>query len=126
VLVNISKGERKLQIKSPISGEIQKLNPVLVNNEGVINADPYEKGWLSMIKPVNWKEETNDFLIEDEAVEWSKEELLKCKDFIAGTVQISADGVGQVVLQEGGELTDFPLAEMPTEVWTKFQEEFLD
>jgi hypothetical protein len=34
--------------------------------------------------------------------------------------------MSMVVLQEGGELSDNPLSEMPNEVWREFQNQFLD
>ncbi len=126
LLAMVSSGDRKLKIASPISGKIQKLNVAVSGKEGLINSDPYGKGWLCMVRPENWKAEISDCRMDDEAIEWSQEELVRCKDFMARAVQLINQGSPSVVLQEGGELVDFPLADMPGEVWNKFQNEFLD
>jgi glycine cleavage system H protein len=126
LIATVSKGDRKLKIASPISGKIQKLNAAVKEKEGLINTDPYGKGWICKVKPENWKAEISDCKMDDEAVKWSQEELTRCKDFMAEAVHLINQGSPSVVLQEGGELVDFPLAEMPGEVWNKFQKEFLD
>ncbi len=126
LIAMVTKDDRQLKIASPVSGEIRRLNEKLAQKEGLINLDPYGKGWMLKVKPENWKEETNGYKMDEEAVEWSKEELLRCKDFLATTAQHTTGGTAEVVLQAGGELTDFPLEEMPPEVWNKFQQEFLD
>jgi glycine cleavage system H protein len=126
LIATVSKDNRKLEITSPISGEIQKLNSAVAEKEGLINVDPYGKGWICKVKPENWKAEISECKMDDEAVEWSQSELLRCKDFMAEAVQLINKGTSTVILQEGGELTDFPLEDMPGEVWNKFQKEFLD
>jgi glycine cleavage system H protein len=126
LIATVTNGDRKLKIASPISGEIRKLNADVKEKEGLINTDPYGKGWICKVKPENWKTEINDCKMDEEAVAWSNEELVRFKDFMAEAAQLINKGSSHVVLQEGGELTDFPLAEMPGEVWNKFQKEFLD
>jgi glycine cleavage system H protein len=126
LIATVTSGDRKLTIASPISGEIRKLNADVKEKEGLINTDPYGKGWICKVKPENWKTEISDCKMDEEAVAWSQEELARCKDFMAEATQLINKGSAHVVLQEGGELTDFPLAEMPGEVWNKFQKEFLD
>ncbi|MEX0988465.1 MAG: glycine cleavage system protein H [Bacteroidales bacterium] len=121
LIARFSRDNKKLDIASPISGKIQKFNASIAEKEGLINMDPYGKGWICKVKPDNWKKETLNSKIDEEAVEWSKEELSRCKDFLA-----TVAGQTGTVLQEGGELTDFPLAELPGEIWNKFQSEFLD
>ena len=38
---------------APISGEIIATNTAILNDPGIINQDPYDKGWLVTIKPTN-------------------------------------------------------------------------
>ncbi len=40
-------------IKLPVSGEVIAVNSALEGNEGIINEDPYGKGWLVRIKITN-------------------------------------------------------------------------
>jgi hypothetical protein len=53
-------------------------------------------------------------------------DLARFKDFIAITMSRLSPEMSMVVLQEGGELSDNPLSEMPNEIWRDFQDQFLD
>lgn len=125
-IAEISRGGVNLSIKSPITGEIQGVNNYISENVGALNTDPYGKGWMYKIKPEKWAEETNTCFLANEATLWFKKELLRFKDFLAISVNKYNPETSMVVLQEGGELTDNPLADMPTEIWIDFQKHFLD
>jgi glycine cleavage system H protein len=125
-IAEISRVGGSLTIKSPISGEIQGVNTSLREDAGVLNGDPYGKGWMYQIKPERWAEETKACFLANEATLWFKTELLRFKDFMAMSINKYTPETVQVILQEGGELADNPLVGMPTEVWHDFQEYFLD
>lgn len=57
---------------------------------------------------------------------WTKMELKRLKDFLAGSVSKYSPEVSMVTLQDGGELIDRPLSDLPDEVWHDFQKSFLD
>lgn len=44
-------------IKSPVSGTIVEVNPLLDDTPEIVNQDPYGRGWLVRITPVRWQEE---------------------------------------------------------------------
>lgn len=50
---------------SPLSGEIVEVNSELSKSPGIINQDPYEKGWIIKIKPSNLEELNNLLSSED-------------------------------------------------------------
>lgn len=122
----INQNGKHLQIASPISGEIQSVNELLNNNSGVINDDPYGKGWIYKIKPDKWIEETRRCFMADEAIAWSKNELTRFKDFIARSNEKYSPETASIVMQEGGELVDHPLSALPNEFWQDFQSQFLN
>ncbi|MFA6402565.1 MAG: hypothetical protein WCX31_13240 [Salinivirgaceae bacterium] len=126
VLVLITHDGKQLQITSPITGEIQSVNASLFENPQVINNDPYGKGWIYKIKPDNWVAETNSYLMANSATQWMASELTRFKDFIATSMNKVSPNTSNVILQEGGELMDNPLSNMPDEVWKDFQSQFLD
>jgi glycine cleavage system H protein len=37
-------------IYSPVSGEVIEANPAIVENPGMVNSDPYGKGWFYKVK----------------------------------------------------------------------------
>ena len=130
----VSKGEvitvadqngKTLSIVSPISGEIVGTNQMLYDDPGLLNEDPYGKGWIYKIKPAQWVAETSSCHFADEAAEWLKKELDRFRDFLAVSVRKNSADASQVYMQDGGELIDNTLSAMPGEIWKDFQESFL-
>jgi glycine cleavage system H protein len=125
LLLEIDQNGKMLKVFSPISGKIMNTNDSVGKNPEILNQDPYGNGWIYKIKPVNWKIETNDYLLAEETIEWSKKELERFKDFLAESVKKYSPDQSTVILQDGGELRDNTLSEFPEEVWKDFQEDFL-
>jgi len=130
----ISKGEpfaeienqgKQLKLYSPISGEIIGFNSEIGRIEGLMNDDPYGKGWMLKVKPTNWISDTNSYYLAEAATKWSEGELVRVKDFLASSMAKYSPEPSLAVLQDGGELRDHTLSELPIEVWNDFQENFL-
>ena len=126
LLADIGQNGKLLQINSPISGRIMKTNSILFENPGVINEDPYGKGWIYEIKPSEWIADTDSYYLAEEAVAWSTKELERFKDFMAGSMKKYSPETSMVILQDGGELCDKPLSGLPDEIWQDFQKSFLN
>ena len=131
----ISKGEllteiehrgKMLKISAPISGEIVQVNPLLSENREMVDEDPYRKLWVYKIKPNNWVAETSNYFMADEATKWIKKELVRFKDFLAVSIPKHSPQTSIVTLQDGGELRDNTLSDLPDGVWADFQEDFLN
>lgn len=125
LLAEVSLHGKKLRILSPISGEILATNTLLNENPEMINDDPYQKGWMYKIKPSRWRAETSSYYFAEEARNWSEAELERFKDFLATSVERYAPEPANIILQDGGELIDQPLAGLPSEVWKDFEHSFL-
>ena len=115
-----------LRFYSPVSGEIKGINTVLIENPGTAMDDPYGKGWVYKVKPTRWIPETSSYYLAEDAIEWTKRELERFKDFLAHSLKNYGMETSMVALQDGGELIDKPLAELPDEVWQDFQKSFLN
>ncbi|MBC8343215.1 MAG: glycine cleavage system protein H, partial [Bacteroidetes bacterium] len=127
LLTEIDQNGKKLKIFSPLSGEIISVNSLLHDTPEILNEDPYDQGWLYEIKPSSWIAETNSYYLAEEATNWSKKELDRFKDFVmGGPMRKYSSQPSMAVLQDGGELRDHILSDLPNEVWEDFQEEFLD
>lgn len=126
ILADIDQDGKLLQIHSPISGRIMKTNTMLYEKPGVLNEDPYGEGWVYQIKPSEWMSETNSYYFAEGAVVWAKTELDRFKDFLAVSMKKYSPETSMVILQDGGELCDRPLRELPEEVWRDFQKSFLN
>lgn len=44
-----------LELPAPIGGTIVEVNKALERSPELVNQDPYEKGWLTMIEAENWE-----------------------------------------------------------------------
>ena len=127
ILAEIQQNGKQLKVFSPISGQVLETNTLLLENPEMINEDPYNKGWLYQIKPSNWMKETRSFLLAEKATEWSEKELSRFKDFLSmGAMQKFSSEPAMVTLQDGGEIRDHVMSELPEEVWKEFQDEFLN
>jgi glycine cleavage system H protein len=124
-LAELDQNGRRLKILSPITGKILDNNLILQDSPDMLREDPYGKGWIYKIKPSGWVNETRDYLMAEDATAWTDKELQRFKDFLAVSVKKYSAGPAMVVLQDGGEILDNPLMEMPKETWDDFQKDFL-
>jgi len=124
-IAKISHKGKILKIYSPISGEIMEVNPVINTNPGLLNTDPYVKGWIYKIKPMSWTADTYSYFLAEDAIQFSKHELEKFNQFITSSIGNNSPIPSMQILQDGGELIDQPLSDFPEEVWLDFQDDFL-
>ena len=99
---------------------------MLAENPEILNEDPYEKGWIYKIRPSAWKSETGSYYLAEEAVSWSAKEFDRFKDFLAASMKTHTPVPSMVMLQDGGELRDHTLSQLPDGVWQDFQQDFLN
>jgi len=126
VMTEIDHEGRHLKIFSPISGTITGANTGLADNPGILNEDPYGSGWIYKIRPSDWKADTSSYYFAEAATDWSKRELEKFRDFLAATMPKYSPESSMIALQDGGELRDHLLPELPEGVWQDFQKVFLN
>jgi len=126
LLTEIDQNGKLLRIFSPVSGKIMNINATINENPGMLNEDPYGKGWICKIKPTNWIAETKACYFAEEATNWSEGELERFKDFLAESMKNYAPQPSLVILQDGGELCDHSLSTLPSEIWRDFEGEFLN
>ena len=111
---------------APLSGTIEQINGEVQSSPELLNEDPYGKGWILKIKPNNWLAETKSFYFGEEVINWSREEITRIKDFLVNRGEEHDPGIKAVILQEGGEIRDYPLSEMNDEIWHRFELRFLN
>ena len=127
LLTQIDQDGKNLRVYSPISGKVLNTNPTLNENPEILNKDPYDEGWIYRIKPSNWVKETNSYFLADEATDWSIKELERFKDFLSrGAMRKFSSEPSMILLQDGGEIQENILSELPNDVWKNFQKEFLN
>lgn len=124
-LAEIVRDGKKLTIYSPVSGEIEGLNPLISEEPSIVNEDPYVKGWIYKVKPSNWIADTSRYHLAEDANSWIAAELDRLRAFLSGSSANTAPDGSRVVMQDGGELLDYPLSDLSGEVWKDFQKDFL-
>lgn len=55
-----------------VSGTVEEVNSEVQSQPEILNEDPYEKGWLIVVKPSNLQAELANLMDFDKAVEWHK------------------------------------------------------
>ena len=55
-----------------VSGTIEEVNAEVQSKPETLNEDPYGKGWLIVVKPVNLQAELANLMDFEKAVEWHK------------------------------------------------------
>lgn len=126
VLTEIVQNDKKLKIHAPVSGKIIKSNEILLEDPDLIQKDPYGKGWIYTIQPENWHKDTESFYLAEDATKWAAKELDRIKGFLTDSINKHSSQLSMATMQDGGELIDNPLKELPKEIWLDFQKRFLD
>ena len=57
---------------APISGTIEQVNAEVQSKPELLNEDPYNKGWLLIVKPSNLQGELPNLMDFNKSVEWHK------------------------------------------------------
>jgi glycine cleavage system H protein len=125
-LTVIDRDGKRLNVISPISGKVVEVNPAIEEHKLDAGGDIYSNGWIYRIEPTAWETETASFMRGESVKNWFRNELDRLKDFIARESARHSPETAGMVLQEGGELRDNTLADLPEDVWQDFQREFLD
>lgn len=66
-------------IVTPISGVIMARNDSVVSNPGIVNQSPYEEGWMVVIEPSDWEDESAELVSGDELPDWVESEIKRYK-----------------------------------------------
>lgn len=125
VITELNHHGKVLKVCSPISGRVVGSNTLVTDDAWALNEDPYGAGWLLRIEPANWKAEISNFYLADTASSFSKNELIRFRDFLATRMPKYSPDVSLVALQDGGELRDHLLADLPEGMWREFEMEFM-
>ncbi len=60
---------------APVSGTLVARNEPIMRDPLIVNIEPYEKGWLVIIEPNAWAEESPDLVSGDEIPAWVEAEI---------------------------------------------------
>ena len=67
-IATVESGKYVGPVKSPVTGEITKVNEALAGDAGLINRSPYNDGWIVEMKADNLSAELGDMVTGDDAI----------------------------------------------------------
>lgn len=121
-LLEIKQGEKTICLESPLSGKVIRFSNDAASE---LMHDPYGNGWLFELEPNNWIAETKDYFLADKASYWAEWEIVRFKDFLIASLAKHEPSLQTNALQDGGELREHIMEEMPEEIWADFGTVFL-
>ena len=89
---------RELAVVAPVSGILIEANPGVKEDPGIVNASPYEEGWLAKIRPSRLETEIRNLLRGAVAERWRDGLQAQMASWFAPKLGM--------VLQDGGEWVD--------------------
>ena len=117
VLATLRRGQRRLGVVAPATGQVVRVNDVLRRRPELVNRSPFDAGWLAEVQ-VESADLARSGLIEfGDAISWIKDEI----DRLASL--ISATGAPQPALADGGELVQSVSDEVDEATWEKLSQE---
>jgi len=111
----------KFQVTSPVDGTVVAANENAEHNPHTVNNDPYGRGWLATVWPVEHNEALRDMKVGDRAATWLSRETQRFTDFL--TVRTSPEMVGALAA-DGAHPVIGAACSLDQEGWELFEEEF--
>lgn len=108
---------KSIAMLSPVNGEVIAVNEEIVKSPGLVNQDPYEKGWLLKVKASKMKTDFKNLLHGKLAGAWIEETVDALRARMAGDLG--------VVLQDGGIPVVGMAKSISPDKWDEIASEFL-
>lgn len=75
MLFSVRHGDRSIELPAPVSGTVVGINAALREHPELINANPFEQGWVARIRSENLPEDRRHLLIGHKAWAWFRAEV---------------------------------------------------
>ena len=124
-LVTLKQNGKQVTLCAPVSGTIKVKNNTLINDPEKINQSPYAEGWLYLMEPTNWLRDSALLDMAEKYKLWIVAEYTRLKDFLGRALK-PTEITGIAVFQDGGEIRDGIMEEMPPQVWEEFQQKYIN
>ena len=74
-LFKVGQGNRHAEFLAPLAGSVHEVNPLLAEDLGVLQADPFGRGWVCALKPEDLARDLESMRIGQAAAAWFGEEV---------------------------------------------------
>jgi glycine cleavage system H lipoate-binding protein len=121
-LVRIGRAGRRLTVRSPIAGRVERVNRHAGGEPGRRTVEGGNPPWLYLLRPESAAGAGSGWLSGEAALEWTRRRYDQLREYLQ-----SADRAGHlgVVMADGGELPAGILGEMDEGVWAGLEDRFL-
>jgi glycine cleavage system H protein len=116
VYTTLKHGGKALPQVAPVSGVIVGINRKLEQNPDLVNASPFDQGWIVKVAPANLSLELRNLLKGTVAERWEE----AVRNQLVGWFSHPA----HPVLQDGGRIVDGVSDLLSDDGWRRFTEEF--
>ncbi|OGW13778.1 MAG: hypothetical protein A3G93_09315 [Nitrospinae bacterium RIFCSPLOWO2_12_FULL_45_22] len=119
-LFQLRRGDRTVDIKSPIAGTVCSVNDKLSRYPTLVNQFPYGKGWIVKLRPDNLSDDIRNLRVANEALKWFREELERFQSLLSPRpLQVQ-------ILQDGGTVVDDLWAYLDNDTWLSIKKNFFN
>jgi glycine cleavage system H protein len=114
-IFSVFKDGTKIELVSPIEGEVTSVNEAVVNNPSLLNGDPYGDGWLLTVISPDAETNFRNLLGGDLARQWMEEETCRLQTKMPAPSAVAAR-------DDGNESSHLPLP-VSDRSWTELTRE---
>jgi glycine cleavage system H protein len=122
-LFRIERDGRTLTVPSALTGIVVTVNGLVAQQPGLLNSDPYGRGWICQITPTALSGTPGTMRSGEQAILWLESEFTRLRQFLS--TRIPAQLPVGATSQDGGLPSAGCLAELDHAAWSAFQAEFL-
>jgi glycine cleavage system H protein len=118
-LCTVTKGDRKLELLSPVEGVLTSINPKLAENPGLAINDPYQAGWLCTVKAPELAINSKNLLTGPIVPAWMQNSVSRVGEVLSQMAPMPA------LAQDGGLPIKGLLFQVSPEIQQQLTKEFL-
>lgn len=107
---------QKVEIVSPVEGEVTAVNDTLLSDAGAMNSDPYGQGWLVSVLSPDLPTSFRNLLNGSLAKRWMADATSR--------LQMRIPALAGAVAQDGGVAMHDLTVQLPTTKWSEITREF--
>ena len=95
-IVTLTTGSTSVDLLSPVEGVITAINDDVLRDPSLVASDPYENGWIAMVKSPDLKVNQRNLIQGTMVAPWMQNNLARLNAMISPTPGLAQDGGGPV------------------------------
>lgn len=123
-IATLRRGNRQLNLLSPVEGVLATVNTALQGEPAGLNAAPFDAGWLYDIRPTNLAAALRRMSVAEEARDWMRQEVARLRNLIASLTPSEAEPLP--ALLDGGVPLEGFAERLSDEQWEALLDRFFE